>query len=53
MNKIVLIILRRPYDPVGMSLLIVLFGGLTIPHMPTDVIPHITIPVTSIVGVEE
>ena len=53
MNTIVLIILRRPYDPVEMSRCIVLFGGLTIPRMPTDVIPHITINVTFIVGVEE
>ena len=53
MNTIVLIILRRPYDPVEMSLLIVLFGRLTILHMPPDVIPQITIPVTFFVGVEE
>jgi multidrug efflux pump subunit AcrB len=34
-----------------MSILIVLFGGLTIQHMPTDVFPNITIPVTSVVWI--
>jgi len=51
MNKIVLIALRRPYTFVVMSILIVLFGGLTIQHMPTDVFPNITIPVTSVVWI--
>ncbi|MDI3466476.1 MAG: CzcABC family efflux RND transporter, transmembrane protein [Nitrospira sp.] len=49
MNQLVLIALRRPYTFVVMSILIVLFGGLTIQHMPTDVFPNITIPVTSVV----
>ncbi|HKN85587.1 MAG TPA: efflux RND transporter permease subunit [Nitrospiraceae bacterium] len=49
MNQIVLIALRRPYTFVVMSILIVLFGGLTVSHMPTDVFPNITIPVTSVV----
>src|SRR6478609_2409943 len=51
MNEIVLIALRRPYTFVVMSILIVLFGGLTIQHMPTDVFPNITIPVTSVVWI--
>ncbi|HXX76209.1 MAG TPA: efflux RND transporter permease subunit [Nitrospiraceae bacterium] len=51
MNQIVLIALRRPYTFVVMSILIVLFGGLTILHMPTDVFPNITIPVTSVVWI--
>ena len=49
MNQIVLIALRRPYTFVVMSILIVLFGALTVSHMPTDVFPNITIPVTSVV----
>jgi multidrug efflux pump subunit AcrB len=49
MNKIVEIALRRPYTFVVMSILIVLFGGMTIQHMPTDVLPNILIPVTSVV----
>jgi len=49
MNQIVLIALRRPYTFVVMSILIVLLGGLTVSHMPTDVFPNITIPVTSVV----
>ncbi|HEU4686468.1 MAG TPA: efflux RND transporter permease subunit [Nitrospira sp.] len=51
MNQIVLIALRRPYTFVVMSILIVVFGGLTIHHMPTDVFPNITIPVTSVVWI--
>src|SRR5215212_6350226 len=51
MNQIVLIALRRPYTFVVMSILIVLFGTLTIHEMPTDVFPNITIPVTSVVWV--
>ena len=51
MNQIVLIALRRPYTFVVMSILIVLLGGLTVLHMPTDVFPNITIPVTSVVWV--
>ena len=48
MNKIVLTVLDRPYTSVVMSILIVLLGGLTIHHMPTDVFPDIKIPVNSI-----
>src|SRR5215217_315579 len=51
MNQIVLIALRRPYTFVVMSILIVLMGSLTVLHMPTDVFPNITIPVTSVVWV--
>ncbi|MFO0733980.1 MAG: hypothetical protein U0361_24065 [Nitrospiraceae bacterium] len=51
MNQIVLIALRRPYTFVVMSILIVLVGGLTLLHMPTDVFPNITIPVTSVVWI--
>lgn len=51
MNQIVLIALRRPYTFVVMAIVIVLFGGRTILHMPTDVFPNITIPVTSVVWI--
>ncbi|HEY7532344.1 MAG TPA: efflux RND transporter permease subunit [Nitrospiraceae bacterium] len=51
MNQIVVIALRRPYTFVVMSILIVLLGVKTILHMPTDVFPNITIPVTSVVWI--
>ena len=51
MNEIVLIALRRPYTFVVMSILIVLLGTKTILHMPTDIFPNITIPVTSVVWI--
>ncbi|MDI3465425.1 MAG: CzcABC family efflux RND transporter, transmembrane protein [Nitrospira sp.] len=51
MKQIVAIALRRPYTFVVMSILIVLFGGMTIQHMPTDVLPNILIPVTSVVWI--
>ena len=51
MNQIVLIALRRPYTFVVMSILIVLLGTMTVLHMPTDVFPNITIPVTSVVWI--
>ena len=51
MNQIVLVALRRPYTFVVVSILIVVFGTLTALHMPTDVFPSITIPVTSVVWV--
>jgi len=51
MNQIVLIALRRPYTFVVMSILIIMFGARTILHMPTDVFPNITIPVTSVVWI--
>ena len=49
MNQIVLIALRRPYTFVVFALLIVVFGTMSVLHMPTDVFPNITIPVTSVV----
>ncbi|HTK86797.1 MAG TPA: efflux RND transporter permease subunit, partial [Nitrospiraceae bacterium] len=49
MNQIVLIALRRPYTFVVMSILIILLGGMTTLHMPTDVFPNITVPVTGVV----
>ncbi|HEY7532554.1 MAG TPA: efflux RND transporter permease subunit, partial [Nitrospiraceae bacterium] len=51
MNQLVHIALRRPYTFVVLSILIVVFGALTALHMPTDVFPSITIPVTSVVWV--
>jgi multidrug efflux pump subunit AcrB len=51
MNQIVLIALRRPYTFVVMSILIVILGSKTVLHMPTDVFPNITIPVTSVVWI--
>ena len=51
MKQIVLIALRRPYTFVVLSILIVVLGTLTALHMPTDVFPSITIPVTSVVWV--
>jgi multidrug efflux pump subunit AcrB len=51
LKQIVLIALRRPYTFVVVSILIVVLGTLTALHMPTDVFPSITIPVTSVVWV--
>src|SRR5690348_794505 len=51
MNQIVLNALRRPYTFVVMSILIVLLGTKTVLHMPTDIFPNITIPVTSVVWI--
>jgi len=51
MSQIVLIALRRPYTFVVLSILIVVLGTMTAVHMPTDVFPSITIPVTSVVWV--
>src|SRR5262249_54237261 len=49
MKQIVGIALRRLYTFVVMSILIVLFGGMTIQHMSTDVFSNILIPVTFVV----
>ncbi|HWF60104.1 MAG TPA: efflux RND transporter permease subunit, partial [Nitrospira sp.] len=49
MNQLVLIALRRPYTFVVMAILIVFLGTKTVRHMPTDVFPNITIPVTAVV----
>jgi multidrug efflux pump subunit AcrB len=51
MNQLVLIALRRPYTFVVMSILMVLLGTKTVLHMPTDIFPNITIPVTSVVWI--
>jgi multidrug efflux pump subunit AcrB len=51
MNQLVLIALRRPYTFVVMSILILFLGSKTVLHMPTDVFPNITIPVTSVVWI--
>jgi multidrug efflux pump subunit AcrB len=51
LNQIVLIALRRPYTFVVMAILIVLFGALTILHMPTDALPNMRVPVTSVVWI--
>jgi len=51
MKQIVGLALHRPYTFIVMSILIVLFGGLTIQHMPTDVLPNILTPVTSVVWI--
>jgi multidrug efflux pump subunit AcrB len=49
MNQIVLIALRRPYTFVVLSILIVLFGILSVLKSATDVFPPIKIPVVSVV----
>jgi len=49
MNHLVLTALRRPYTFVVLAFLIVLFGTMSVLHMPTDVFPNITIPITSVV----
>ena len=51
MSAIVFMAPRSPYTFVAMSILIVVLGGLTVLHMPTDVFPNITIPVTSVVWI--
>lgn len=49
MNQIVLIALRRPYTFVVLSILIVLFGIMSVLKSATDVFPPIKIPVVSVV----
>ena len=51
MNQLVLIALKRPYTFVVMAILILIFGGLSVGAMPTDVFPNITIPITAVVYV--
>src|ERR1700720_3783555 len=46
---IVRLALRRPYTFVGMSILILIMGGLAIVRTPTDIFPTIDIPVVSII----
>lgn len=49
MNQIVVIALRRPYTFVVLSILILLYGILSVVKTPTDVFPNIKIPVVSVV----
>src|ERR1700691_2153626 len=46
---IVRLALRRPYTFVGMSILILIMGGLAIVRPPTHLFPTIDIPVVSII----
>src|SRR5216683_1164177 len=46
---IVRLALRRPYTFVVVSILILIIGGLAIVRTPTDIFPHINIPVVSII----
>ncbi|MEA2711329.1 MAG: hypothetical protein QOF78_3930, partial [Phycisphaerales bacterium] len=46
---IVRLALRRPYTFVVVSLLIAVLGILSIVSMPTDIFPHINIPVVSVI----
>ena len=49
MAAIVRLALSRPYTFVVMSILILLFGGLSIVRTPTDIFPNIGIPVISVI----
>ena len=49
MSAIVRLALSRPYTFVVMSILILLFGGLSIVRTPTDIFPNIGIPVISVI----
>ncbi len=49
MSAIVRLALARPYTFVVMSILIFLFGGLSIVRTPTDIFPNIGIPVISVI----
>ncbi|NHN88776.1 efflux RND transporter permease subunit [Acetobacter conturbans] len=49
MNAIVVTALRRPYTFVVLSILIVMFGFLSIKKTPTDVFPNIRIPAIAVV----
>ena len=49
MNAIVVTALRRPYTFVVLSILIVVFGIMSVFRTPTDVFPNIRIPVVSVV----
>jgi len=46
---IVKLALRRPYTFVVMAILMVVLGAVAIASMPTDIFPHIDIPVVSVV----
>ena len=49
MLAIVRLALRRPYTPVVLAILIVLFGPLAAVRTPTDIFPDIRIPVIAVV----
>ena len=49
MVAIVRLALRRPYTPVVLAVLILLFGGLAAVRTPTDIFPDIKIPVIAVV----
>jgi multidrug efflux pump subunit AcrB len=49
MNEIVLIALKRPYTFVVLAIVIALFGARALVRTPTDVVPHIGIPVVAAV----
>ena len=49
MAAIVRLALSRPYTFIVMSILILLFGGLSIIRTPTDIFPNIGIPVISVI----
>src|ERR1700720_1210943 len=49
MMWIVRLALKQPYTIVVLSILIFLFGGLSIVRTPTDIFPNINIPVVSII----
>ena len=49
MAAIVRLALSRPYTFVVMSILILLFGGMSIVRTPTDIFPNIGIPVISVI----
>ncbi len=49
MNQVVLIALQRPYTFVVLSILIVLYGIMSVFKSPTDVFPNIKIPVIAVV----
>ena len=46
---IVRLALRRPYTFVVMSILIVIFGAMSVVTMPTDIFPYINIPVVGVI----
>ena len=49
MNKLVEIAIKKPYTFVVLSILILVFGALTVLKAPTDVFPNIQMPVSSVV----
>ena len=49
MTAIVRLALRRPYTPIVLAILIMLFGALAAVRTPTDIFPNIKIPVIAVV----